>query len=74
MFESIEAIKGPFDRSQTLGPNKGKILKSNGVACGFSKADVGVKIVCIGFNHVLVGFEAGSGREMRVQNVNRGFI
>ena len=27
-----------------------------------------------GLNHVLVGFEAGSGREMRVQNMNLGLF
>ena len=35
---------------------------------------VGMRMLCSGLNHVLVGFEAGSGREMRVQNMNLGLI
>ena len=33
-----------------------------------------VKWLVLGVNHVLFGFEAGSGREMRVHNMNRCFI
>ena len=29
------------------------------------------EMVVLGVNHVLIGFEAGSGREMRVHNMNR---
>ena len=35
---------------------------------------VGMKMLFCGLNHVLVGFEAGSGREMRVQNMNLGLF
>ena len=71
MFESIEAIRGrliglkPWDRFNV------KILKPNGAARGCSMTDDGVKWFVLGVNHVLIGFEAGSGREMRVHNVNR---
>ena len=33
-----------------------------------------MKMVFSGLNPVLVGFEAGSGREMRVQNMNLGLF
>ena len=35
---------------------------------------VGMKMGFNGLNHVLVGFEAGSGHEMRVQNMNLGLF
>ena len=71
MFESIEAIRGcligpkPWDRINI------KFFRQNGTTRGCSTADVGVKWYVLGVNHVLIGFEAGSGREMRVHNVNR---
>ena len=55
MFESIEAIRG----------------RLNGAARGCSMTEDGVKWFVLGVNHVLIGFEAGSGREMRVHNMNR---
>ena len=35
---------------------------------------MGMKMGFGGVNHVLVGFEAGIGREMWVQNMNLGLI
>ena len=54
-----------------LGTELMQILKPNGAARGCSMTDDAVKWYVFGVNHVLIGFEAGSGREMRVHNMNR---
>ena len=73
MFESIEAIRGCWIGPKTWDRINTIFLKPNGAARSCSRG-VGMKMVFSGLNHVLVGFEAGSGREMRVQNMNLGLF
>ena len=74
MFESIEAIRGCWIGPKTWDRINTIFLKPNGAARSCSTAVWGMKMVFSGLNHVLVGFEAGSGREMRVQNMNLGLF
>ena len=71
MFESIEAIRGcligpkPWDRINI------KKFETKWSSPWLLHTGCGCEIVCFAVNHVLIGFEAGSGREMWVHNVNR---
>ena len=56
-----------------MGSNYYEILRQTGAARGCSMADVGMDLYVMVLIMYLIGFEAGSGREMRVHNMNRCF-
>ena len=66
MFELIEAIRGCLIGPKHWDRINRKILRTNGAVRGCFMADVGMNLCVLGVNHVLNGFEAGNGHEMRV--------
>ena len=66
MFELIEAIRGYLIGPKHWDRINRKILRTNGAVRGWFMADVGMNLCVLGVNHVLNGFEAGNGYEMRV--------
>ena len=66
MFELIEAIRGCLIGPKHWDRINRKILRTNGAVRGCFMADVGMNLCVLGVNHVLNGFEARNGHEMRV--------
>ena len=66
MFELIEAIRGCLIGPKHWDRINRKFLRTNGAVRGCFMADVGMNLCVLGVNHVLNGFEAGNGHEMRV--------